>query len=181
MEQSPASVVITDLEGKIEYVNPKFTQVTGYSVEEAIGQNPRILKSGEWPSEAYRELWETITAGKEWRGEFHNKRKDSTLYWEYASISPIRNEKGEITHFLAVKEDITERKLAEAELARAKEAAEAANRAKDQFLANMSHEIRTPMNGIIGMTELVLATELTNEQREYLEIVRIPPSLYLGY
>ncbi len=172
VEQSPASVVITDLEGKIEYVNPKFTQVTGYSVEEAIGQNPRILKSGEWPSEAYRELWETITAGKEWRGEFHNKRKDSTLYWEYASISPIRNEKGEITHFLAVKEDITERKLAEAELARAKEAAEAANRAKDQFLANMSHEIRTPMNGIIGMTELVLATELTNEQREYLEIVK---------
>lgn len=113
VQQSPASIVITDVHGNIEYVNPKFTQVTGYTFEEAIGQNPRILKSGFMDSEGYRQLWETITSGREWRGEFHNKRKNGELFWEAASISPIINEQGEITHFLAVKEDITERKQAE--------------------------------------------------------------------
>lgn len=112
VEQSPASVVITNLDGNIEYVNPKFTEVTGYTLEEALGQNPRVLKSGDQPVENYRELWETITSGKEWRGEFLNKKKNGELFWEAASISPIKNEKGETTHFLAVKEDITEQKLA---------------------------------------------------------------------
>jgi PAS domain S-box-containing protein len=113
IEQSPATVVITDRTGAIEYVNPKFTEMTGYTREEALGKNPRILKSGELPDEAYKELWEMIVAGKEWRGEFHNKRKNGELFWEFASISPIRNARGTITHFLAVKEDITERKRAE--------------------------------------------------------------------
>lgn len=172
VEQSPASVVVTDLSGKIEYANPKFTQVTGYSLEETLGQNPRLLKSGEIPPEGYRELWEVITSGGEWHGEFHNRKKNGELYWEYASISPIRDTHGVITHYLAVKEDITERKKAEAEFQQAKEAAEAANRAKSEFLANISHEIRTPMNGIIGMTELALATSLSPEQTEYLEMVK---------
>jgi PAS domain S-box-containing protein len=113
VEQSPASIVITDTAGRIEYVNPKFVEVTGYTFEEVHGKNPRILKSGEMPPEGYKQLWSTITSGGEWRGEFHNKKKNGELYWEVASISPLMNETGIITHFLAVKEDITERKRAE--------------------------------------------------------------------
>lgn len=114
VEQSPSTVMITDLHGNIEYVNPKFTAVTGYTFEEVRGKNPRFLKSGETPPEEYSRLWQTITAGGEWRGEFHNVRKNGELYWEMASISPIKNADGAITHFLAVKEDITARKKAEA-------------------------------------------------------------------
>ena len=110
VEQSPSSIVITDTAGNIEYVNPKFTQVTGYTFEEVVGKNPRLLKSGEMPPEEYENLWKTITSGGEWRGEFHNKKKNGELYWESASISPITDAHGVITHFLAVKEDITERK-----------------------------------------------------------------------
>lgn len=117
IEQSPATIVITDVDGIIEYVNPKFCQTTGYTIEEAIGQNPRILKSGEMPIDGYIELWKTISDGKEWRGEFHNKRKDGSLYWEFASISPLFDNMGIVTGYLAVKEDITGRKATEAELA----------------------------------------------------------------
>lgn len=113
VEQSPSSIVITDTKGIIEYVNPKFTQVTGYSFWEAVGKNPRILKSGAYGPETYKDMWNVINAGKEWRGEFHNRRKDGTFFWEYASISAITNSHGVITHFLAVKEDITERKRME--------------------------------------------------------------------
>jgi polar amino acid transport system substrate-binding protein len=109
-ENSPASVVVTDKNGTIEYVNPTFTEVTGYSADEAIGQNPSVLKSGDLPESFYQELWDTIVAGKVWRGEFINKRKNGEEFWESASISPIKNEDGEITHFVAVKEDITEQK-----------------------------------------------------------------------
>ncbi len=172
VEQSPAAVVITDIHGAIEYVNPKFTQITGYTAAEVKGQNPRILKSGMQSQSAYEGLWTTILSGREWRGEFANRKKSGEIYWESASIVPIRDSAGAITHFLAVKEDITERKRAEEELRRAKEAAEAANRAKSQFLANMSHEIRTPMNGVIGMAGLLLDTDLSLEQRRYAEIVR---------
>ena len=110
VESSPASIVITNINGNIEYVNPKFTQITGYTLEEAIGNNPRILKSGETPQDGYKKMWETIMAGEEWRGEFHNKKKNGELYYEWASISPIMDENGKISHFIAVKEDITERK-----------------------------------------------------------------------
>jgi PAS domain S-box-containing protein len=110
IEQSPSTVVITDIKGDIEYVNPKFTQSTGYTLEEVKGKNLRILESSEQPSELHKELWETITSGKEWRGEFHNKKKNNGLYWESASISAITNSEGAITGFLKVAEDITERK-----------------------------------------------------------------------
>ncbi len=113
VKQSPASVIITNINGDIQYANPKFYKVTGYSEEEIIGQNSRILKSGEMSSEYYRNLWQTIKSGKEWFGELHNKKKNGELFWEIASISPIFNADGDITHFLAIKEDITERKLSE--------------------------------------------------------------------
>lgn len=113
-EQSPASIVITDAEGNIEYVNPKFEKVTGYSAEEVKGKNPRILKSGHTSDQEYKTMWEKISSGQEWYGEFKNKRKNGHLFWEYASISPIKNLEGQITHFVAVKEDITQRKQNEA-------------------------------------------------------------------
>ena len=113
IEQSANIVVITDLQGRIEYVNPSFVEATGYTSAEVIGRNPRILKSGEQSDEYYRELWQTITSGQQWRGEFHNRRKDGTLYWELASIAPIFDPTGHMSHFIAIKEDITERKKAE--------------------------------------------------------------------
>lgn len=110
MEQSPASVLITNTQGEIEYVNQKFIDVTGYTLDDAIGKNPRILGSGEQPAEMYEELWNTILAGKEWKGEIHSKKKNGELFWESVHISPVKNNKGEITHFLAIKEDITDLK-----------------------------------------------------------------------
>jgi PAS domain S-box-containing protein len=300
VEQSANLILITDIDGNIEYVNPKFTEISGYNLNEVLGKNPRILKSGRTPHAEYKRLWQTIRAGDVWRGEFLNRKKDGDFYWASAAISPVRSLQGEITHFLAVEEDITDRKrveealqherfllhslmdnvpdaiyfkdlesrftrvnralatkhghgdpaqllgktdsdffgaehaeqalrdeqalirsgqplvgaeeketwadgrvtwvsttkmplrdvdgnvcgtfgisrditrrkCAEAELEKAKEAAEAASRAKSNFLANMSHEIRTPLNGIIGMTELALDTELTVEQHEYLSMVK---------
>ncbi|MBF0192119.1 MAG: PAS domain S-box protein [Magnetococcales bacterium] len=178
IEQSPVAVVITDLHGIIEYVNPKFSLNTGYSREEAIGQHTRILKSGHTPEEAYRVLWKTILQGQEWHGEFHTRKKSGELFWESVSISPLRVGEGKITHFVAIKEDITERKEIDGQLRAAKASAEEANRAKSEFLANMSHEIRTPMNAIIGMTALCLHTEVTPKQDDYLrKIERAAQSL----
>ncbi|UCD77922.1 MAG: response regulator, partial [Desulfobacterales bacterium] len=179
-EHSPASVVITDRKGTIEYVNARFCDVTGYSAEEAIGQNPRILKSGNLAPAFYKQLWDTILDGKTWRGDFINKKKNGEEYWESASISPIQNDEGEITHFVAVKQDITERKKMEAELIQAKHAADDANKAKGDFLANMSHEIRTPMNAVIGMTHLALKTNLTPKQRDYLKKIQSSANSLLG-
>lgn len=115
IEHSPVLVVITDTEGKVTYVNRKFTEVTGYAASEVIGQNPRLLKSGECSPEVYLELWRTITQGRTWRGEFHNRKKDGELYWESAVISPLLDDTGRVTHFVAIKEDITERKRADLE------------------------------------------------------------------
>jgi PAS domain S-box len=172
VEQSPVSVIITDLNGTIEYVNEKFSEVTGFSKNEAIGQNPRILKSGEMSDDNYKNLWQTITSGKEWRGELHNKRKNGELFWEQVSISPIFNSKGQTTHFLSVKEDITHRKQTEMELIQAKEKAEESDRLKTSFLCNMSHEIRTPMNAIIGFASFLQEHELPESKRhEYSKII----------
>lgn len=162
IEQNHASVVISDVEGKIEYTNPKFTEVTGYTADEALGKKTSILKSGLHSPEFYKALWNTIHNGEIWQGEICNKAKNGQLFWEQVNISPLKNSKGEITNFVAVKDDITHRKWAEEELKLAKEAAEAANKAKSEFLANMSHEIRTPMNAILGFSEL-LSTKITDE------------------
>ncbi|HEY6141903.1 MAG TPA: PAS domain S-box protein [Flavobacterium sp.] len=172
VEQSPVTIIITNTEGAIEYVNPKFIETTGYTFEEVAGKNPRLLKSEHTSSDEYKKLWETLSAGKEWHGEFHNVRKDGKFYWESASISPIINAIGETTHFIAIKEDITDRKKIEKQLIKAKEKAEESDRLKLAFLANMSHEIRTPMNGILGFTELLKSPSLAGEeQQEYIRII----------
>ncbi|MGL1930939.1 MAG: response regulator [Desulfotalea sp.] len=200
-EQSPVSVVITDPKGTIEYVNPTFTNVSGYSFDEVIGQNHKNLKSDKQSLGFYQKLWETINDGKEWHGELANKKKNGEIYWESISISPIRNSKGEVTHFVEVREDVTEKKasdealnkrakkLTDARLAMlnimedlddAKEKAEEATKAKSNFLANMSHEIRTPMNAIIGMSHLALKTDLTPKQIDYLSKIDISAKNLLG-
>jgi PAS domain S-box-containing protein len=121
VEQNPVSIVITNLDGNIEYVNPRGCEITGYSRDELLGKNPRILSTGEMSKGEYKILWNMITSGKEWKGEFHNKKKNGELYWERASISPVKNAKDEITHFLGVKEDITEHRLAEDKLRNSEE------------------------------------------------------------
>ncbi|MBI4630592.1 MAG: PAS domain S-box protein [Chloroflexi bacterium] len=116
VEASPVSILITDIHGTIQYVNPKFTEVTGYTAQESLGSNPKLLKSGKTPPEVYNHLWETLSAKHEWHGEFCNRKKNGELYWEFASISPIMDPSGNVTHYVAVKEDITERKKNDAEL-----------------------------------------------------------------
>ncbi|MDZ7739522.1 MAG: PAS domain S-box protein [Bacteroidales bacterium] len=173
VEQSRVSIIITDKEGKIEYVNPFFTALTGYSPEEAIGSKPSMLKSGHQSDEFYRELWETVSSGNEWSGELLNKKKDGSLYWESAIISPVFDDKGEITHFVAVKENITEKKQMIEDLVQAKEKAEESDRLKSAFLANMSHEIRTPLNGILGFVEFLNDPEVAPEEKQqYISIIR---------
>lgn len=180
VEQSPASIVITDLKGRIEYVNRKFQAISGYNQAEVLSQNPRFLKSGQQTDALYKNLWETVAAGREWHGELCNKRKNGEIYWESMSISPIRNRQGQITHYLAIQEDITGRKFMEEELQRRTEEAQAASLAKSQFLANTNHEIRTPLNGIIGMIGLLLDTELTATQRRYAEVARASGEVLLS-
>ncbi|NVO20974.1 MAG: PAS domain S-box protein [Bacteroidetes bacterium] len=166
IEQSPVCVVITDPKGTIEYVNSSFTRITGYSQQEAIGKNPRILKSFFHSEEFYRQLWDTLSAGQQWNGEFKNRKKNGELFWEKASISPLVNEKGETTHYVGIKEDITEKKKLTEELILAKEKAEAGDRLKTAFINNISHEIRTPLNGILGFSEMLLSNDITQEKKQ---------------
>jgi PAS domain S-box-containing protein len=172
VEQSPVVIVITNTEGEIEYANPKFVETSGYSLDEVIGKNLHFLKSEYTSPDEYKELWRTQVAEKDWHGEIYNKRKDGTFYWESAKISPILNSQGQTTHYIGIKEDITQRKKTERQLIKAKEKAEESNRLKLAFLANMSHEIRTPMNGILGFTKLLKEPKLTGEEQlEYIKII----------
>ncbi|MCG3149082.1 MAG: Adaptive-response sensory-kinase SasA [Verrucomicrobiae bacterium] len=152
LEQSPVLVVITNAQGQITYVNRKFTEVSGYSQAECLGQNPRFLKSGETPPEIYRELWACITGGGTWRGEFHNRKKNGELYWEAAIISPLHDSAGQITHFVAVKEDITDRKRAALESYR--DRAEITHLSRVAMLGEMSgslaHELNQPLTAILS-------------------------------
>ncbi|MDP2028833.1 MAG: PAS domain S-box protein [Thiobacillus sp.] len=182
VEQSPNSVVISDDEGMIEYVNQAYTRISGYAAEDVIGRKTGLQKSGFTPEAVYADLWTTIKAGKIWKGEFINQRKNGEVYIDFAIISPIRQADGRISHFLSIQEDVTEKKhngeeldryrhhLEElvasrtAELEVARELADTANQAKSAFLANMSHEIRTPMNAIVGLTYLLRLGAPTPEQ-----------------
>lgn len=164
VEQSPSMTVITDTTGELEYVNPKFTEITGYNSTEAIGQKSNILKSGEQVASFYKTMWETINSGKVWRGQFHNKKKNGELFWEAASISAILNKKGEVVNYIKIGEDITEQKSIEEKLKTALEKALESDRLKSAFLSNMSHEIRTPMNGILGFINLLNRPNLSKAQ-----------------
>ncbi len=143
VEQSPVLVIITDLEGKIVYVNRKFSEVTGYAPEEIIGRNPRFLKSGNHPASTYREMWDSLTQGKAWQGEFHNRKKSGDLYWEQAVISPLFDDQGKVTHYVGVKEDITDRKHAEA-------AVRAAEKEAEELRDNLTHLSRVNTLGALS-------------------------------
>ncbi len=151
VEQSPASVVITDLAGNMEYVNQKFCEVTGYNFEEVTGQNPRILNSGETPKDQYKELWETISSGLVWNGQFHNKKKNGELFWEDAMISPIFNNNNRITHYLGIKEDITEKKELEEQFRQSQKM-----EAIGQLAGGVAHDFNNLLTVINGYTEMVL-------------------------
>jgi PAS domain S-box-containing protein len=180
IEQSPVSVVITMPDGTIEYVNPYFETISGYSADEASGRNPRILNSGQQSESFYQQMWQTLKDGESWSGEMVNRRKDGSLYWERVHISPVFDEKSAIVHFVGVKEDITEQKQALEALYHAKQDAEAASVAKSQFLANMSHEIRTPMNGVIGMLDLLIDTDMTDEQHDFARTAKVSANSLLS-
>lgn len=190
VEQSPVSVVITNINAEIEYVNQAMTQVTGYTVAELLGQNPRVLQSGLTSPEVFTAMWDKLANGEIWSGQLINKRKNGEIYYEHATIAPIRQDDGRVEHYLAVKQDITDKKrlgeeldhyrqhleelveLRTKQLAEAKQVAEVANRAKSAFLANMSHEIRTPMNAIIGLTHLLQRSIQEPEQQEKIRKIR---------
>ncbi|MFH2123286.1 MAG: PAS domain S-box protein [Pseudomonadota bacterium] len=152
IEQSPNSVVITNKDGIIEYVNPQFELVTGYSRSEVLGENPKILNSGLTPQETYNEMWSAITNAQVWQGEFVNRNKKGDIYYENVVIAPLKNEYGETTHYVAMKENITE-------LIKARQQADASNKAKSQFLSRMSHELRTPLNAINGFSMLLMGSK----------------------
>jgi len=187
IEQSPSSIVITDIGARIEYVNRAFLDCTGFTRADLIGQNMRLLKSGKTPPETYQAMWAAITAGNAWKGEFINRTKDGREFVEFALIAPLRQPDGSVTHFVAIKEDTTEKKrlgeeldryrnhleelvaLRTQELQAAQRLAETANQAKSAFLANMSHEIRTPINAIIGLTHLLRRSETSPVQAARLD------------
>jgi PAS domain S-box-containing protein len=173
VEQSPVSIVITNRDGIIEYVNTAFTKVTGYSSGEVKGMKTSLFKSGNHSQEFYKQLWDTVLKGEEWHGELMNRKKNGELFWEDISISPVLDLKQEITHFISIREDVTEKKKMIDDLIAAKEKAEESDRLKSAFLANMSHEIRTPMNGILGFTELLKEPKLTGKEKdEYIKIIQ---------
>jgi PAS domain S-box-containing protein len=167
VEQSPSTVVITDAEGAIEFVNPKFTEMTGYPAEEALGKTPRLLKSGRMAQEIYRQLWSTIEAGHEWRGELLNRKKNGDLRWHMVSISPLVDERGLITNFVAVMEDITEHKGLVEEL-------KDANQDLEAFGYSISHDLRKPLTIISGYAEVLMSccSDALGENNRYLENIR---------
>ena len=174
MAQCPSSIIITDLDGNIEYVNAQFTEITGYTMEDVLGRNPRFLKSGNMDPDVYRDLWDTISAGTTWRGDLENRTHEGRLFWEHVSIAPIRDAGGTVTRYFAVKEDITEAHLREDEARQARleaEAAEAADQAKGIFLRVMSQEMKNPLNRVLGFTNLLSQSNLSNEQLRQLNQV----------
>ncbi len=161
VEQSNESIILTDPEGRIQYVNNSFTSLTGYASSDVIGKNPRFLKSGNTPKEHYKELWDTILSGNTWRGELQNKKKNGELYWEYASITPVKDENKKIVSIIAMKTDVTVLKNTLNEIGEVKERINELSSLKTALLSNISHEFRTPLIGIIGFAD-ILKNEITN-------------------
>lgn len=170
---TPVCVVITDVEGNIEYVNHAFQTLTGYSFAEVAGENISILGSDLHDESFFQKMWESIKAGNDWQGQVQNKRKNGEIYWERLSISPVKDNEGKINHYIAVKEENTKQKAFEEELNEAKEKALESDRLKTAFLTNFSHEIRTPMNAIVGLTEILVNTEVPDsEKKEFSGIIQ---------
>ncbi len=181
IEQNPACVVITDTNGVIEYVNNKFQTLSEYPANELIGKVLRIFKPNHCPEEVYNTIWRNLRAGEPWKGEHKNRTKSRITYWESVQISPIKNQSGEITNFVVLSENISERKKMEKDLIAAKEKAEESDRLKSAFLANMSHEIRTPLNSILGFSDLLITPDLDLETRkEYANLINISGSNLLA-
>ncbi len=151
VEQSPVSILITDTDGKIEFVNTKFTQITGYTHDEAMGVNPRMLKSGKTPHGVYKRLWETISSGEVWQGELQNRKKNKELFWEQATIAPVRNADNITTHYVAVKEDITERKKMEEQFRQTQKM-----EAVGQLAGGVAHDFNNMLSVIVGHAEMVM-------------------------
>ncbi|MDH5767135.1 MAG: response regulator [Gammaproteobacteria bacterium] len=163
LAHSPVSFVITDTRGVIEYVNPEFENISGYSFQELKGNTPALLQSGKTPPSTYKQMWESIKSGNKWEGEFINLRKNKTLFVEKATIAPLFNASGEIINFIGIKSDISEIKYAEADIKLSKLEAENASAAKTEFISNMSHELRTPLNAILGFSEALLDENLNQQ------------------
>ena len=166
VEQIPLAVTISDEKGIIEYVNRGFTEISGYSSEEAANQKAGMLRSGMFDKAYYKKLWDTIISGETWYGEFFNCKKDGGKFWASAVITPIFDSSGKIKHFVAVEEDITGKKQMIEDLKRAKKEAEESDRLKSLFLANMSHEIRTPLNGILGFSNIICSGDVNVDEME---------------
>ena len=166
IDQSPVSVMITDKSGSIEYVNPKFTEVSGYTPEDVNGKTLGMLQSGYNSKDFYADLWRVILTGNDWRGIFYNQRKNGDIYCESAVISSILDSHGNISNFVAVKEDITEKRKILEDLTKAEEHAEESDKLKTAFLNNISHEIRTPFNGILGFLDILQNTDLSIIERD---------------
>lgn len=164
-------VSIADIKGNIIYVNDKLCEISGYTKEELIGKNHRVLKSDEHSKEFFYNLWKTISSGKIWKGEVKNKKRGGGYYWVNATIIPFLDSKGNIFKYVSIRTDITEEKKYKEELIESKKIAENSNKAKGEFLANMSHELRTPLNGIIGLSQVVLDNEVDDNQKLYLQKV----------
>jgi PAS domain S-box-containing protein len=167
-----AIVAITDAKGDITYCNELFCKISGYSRDELLGRNHRILNSGHHPRDFFVDMWRQIASGRIWQGEVRNRAKDGRLYWVSTTIMPVLGRDGRPEQYVSMRTDITAIKDAEIAMAQARQAAESAAQAKGDFLANMSHEIRTPLNGVIGMTQVLLDGQLSPEQRENADLIR---------
>ncbi len=171
---TPMSIVITDIDGIIEYVNPYFCELTGYTAAEVIGKNPRILESGNTPREVYNKLWSSILKGEIWVGEFENKKKNGEHYWESARIAPIFDDEGIITSFISIKEDITERKNTLKQLENSEKKLKETNAQKDKFFSIIAHDLRSPFSGLVGIASLLKENFKQLDQiqiEKYLELI----------
>jgi PAS domain S-box-containing protein len=164
IEQGPTAITITNAEGKIEFVNNKFVELTQYQPSDVIGKNARIFHAGHLTHEEYTSLWQTLKSGRTWEGQVMNRRKDRTYFWEETTIAPVKDLEGNISNYILIQNDISEKKQIIQDLILAKEKAIESDMLKTAFLANMSHEIRTPLNSIIGFSELMMDDEFDQNQ-----------------
>jgi PAS domain S-box-containing protein len=180
IQNSPASIVITDLVGNIEYVNPKFTQITGYEFSEVVGKRPSMFKSGFTSHEDYGKIWDVILSGKQWNGEFRNRKKNGELYWESTMIAPITDSDGKISNFIAVKEDITQRKVAEQELQEILHTVSDQNRRLLEFNYITSHNIRSHASNIAAITDQLRDSNDNNSREELVDMLVTVSANLLG-